>query len=91
MAFFYVPPNGGAVLLQSFLLDIWDLVVFYLYSLSAAGSIMFHVRRRPQDHGPRKRKKKPLKGSGGTLEGGADSNQLSLPLLVELGPGKNYY
>lgn len=46
---------------------------------------MFHVRRRPADCAPRKRKKKP-----GTLGANAsnarDPRGDSTPLLVELGP-----
>ena len=53
---------------------------------------MFHVRRRPADHGPRKRKKKPLKGSNGiandTAGQQADPQHQALPVLVELGPGE---
>ena len=55
---------------------------------------MFHVRRRPADHAPRKRKKKVQKGvSGGVSEtssgtGDYHPHQNSLPLLVELGPGE---
>ncbi|XP_047737139.1 afadin [Hyalella azteca] len=60
---------------------------------NATGSIMFHVRRRPADHGPRKRKKKPLKGAGGPVPdgvGGADGGPHNpLPVLVELGPEGN--
>lgn len=45
------------------------------------GSIMFHVRRRPADSQPRRRKKKPLGVSNG-------SNNVSVeregPMLVEI-------
>jgi len=48
---------------------------------------MFHVRRRSVDQvGPRKRKKKPLKG---TIDPTAEGGHQILPLLVELGPGKS--
>ncbi|XP_069950170.1 afadin-like isoform X2 [Cherax quadricarinatus] len=59
------------------------------------GSIMFHVRRRPADHGPRKRKKKPVKGAGGGGPGGDAHDHRPrdpyflpdrLPFLIELGP-----
>ncbi|XP_064119652.1 afadin-like isoform X5 [Macrobrachium nipponense] len=64
------------------------------------GSIMFHVRRRPADYGPRKRKKKPVKGSGGSGGLGGDAHDHSrphhphflpdrLPFLIELGPDGN--
>lgn len=45
---------------------------------------MFHVRRRPADCAPRKRKKKPALGAGGT--GARDSRGDSAPVLVELSP-----
>lgn len=41
---------------------------------------MFHVRRRPADCAPRKRKKKPLSASA------RDIRNESAPVLVELGP-----
>lgn len=61
------------------------------------GSIMFHVRRRPADYGPRKRKKKPIKGMGGGGGPGGDAHEHQrprdphflpdrLPFLIELGP-----
>uniref|UniRef100_A0A6A7FPY9 Afadin-like n=1 Tax=Hirondellea gigas TaxID=1518452 RepID=A0A6A7FPY9_9CRUS len=63
---------------------------------TTTGSIMFHVRRRPADHGPRKRKKKPLKGSGQASSESSSSatdphnrSNTSLPVLVELGPEGN--
>ncbi|CAL4163959.1 unnamed protein product, partial [Meganyctiphanes norvegica] len=51
------------------------------------GSIMFHVRRRPADHGPRKRKKKPIK-VGEEHQRSRDPHFLpdKLPFLVEIGP-----
>lgn len=57
---------------------------------------MFHVRRRPADHGPRKRKKKPVKGAGGGHGGDHDHHRPRdphflpdrLPFLIELGPGE---
>ncbi|KAJ8917520.1 hypothetical protein NQ315_005569 [Exocentrus adspersus] len=49
------------------------------------GSIMFHVRRRPADCAPRKRKKKPgALGQAGA--GNRDVRGDSAPFLVELGP-----
>lgn len=48
---------------------------------------MFHVRRRPADCAPRKRKKKPALGSGGSGGAGTrDSRGDFAPVLVELGP-----
>lgn len=60
---------------------------------------MFHVRRRPADYGPRKRKKKPIKGMGGGGGPGGDAHEHQrprdphflpdrLPFLIELGPGQ---
>lgn len=49
--------------------------------ISIKGSIMFHVRRRPADSQPRRRKKKPLGVSNG-------SNNITIdregPILVEI-------
>lgn len=45
------------------------------------GSIMFHVRRRPADYHPRKRKKKPQQRLEYRYED-------SLPYFMELNPGK---
>lgn len=52
---------------------------FGLIKNIVAGSIMFHVRRRPADCAPRKRKKKPLGGVRGDQRG-------DIPFLLELGP-----
>ncbi|CAG9839216.1 unnamed protein product [Diabrotica balteata] len=49
-----------------------------------SGSIMFHVRRRPADCAPRKRKKKP--GALGQATSTRDVRGDTAPLLVELGP-----
>jgi hypothetical protein len=48
------------------------------------GSIMFHVRRRPADCAPRKRKKKP--GALGANATNPRDVRDAVPLLVELGP-----
>lgn len=46
---------------------------------------MFHVRRRPADCAPRKRKKKP--GTLGTnASNSRDPRGDSVPILIELGP-----
>ncbi|XP_076626509.1 adherens junction formation factor afadin isoform X8 [Colletes latitarsis] len=50
---------------------------------SARGSIMFHVRRRPADYVPRKRKKKP---SGKWNEFDHRYEDERLPFLLELNP-----
>lgn len=46
---------------------------------------MFHVRRRPADCAPRKRKKKPG-ALGANQNNSRDPRGDSAPLLVELGP-----
>ncbi|XP_058812583.1 afadin isoform X4 [Topomyia yanbarensis] len=48
---------------------------------TSRGSIMFHVRRRPADSQPRRRKKKPLgvSNGGGNLSGERDG-----PMLIEI-------
>lgn len=46
-----------------------------------SGSIMFHVRRRPADSQPRRRKKKPLGVSNG---GNNVSTDREGPILVEI-------
>lgn len=55
---------------------------------------MFHVRRRPADYHPRKRKKKPQhkwsqhpSGSNELLEYRYEDGLDRLPLLLELNPG----
>ncbi|XP_015600396.1 uncharacterized protein LOC107270166 isoform X1 [Cephus cinctus] len=50
---------------------------------STRGSIMFHVRRRPADYVPRKRKKKPA-GKWSELDHRYEDERL--PFLVELNP-----
>lgn len=54
------------------------------------GSIMFHVRRRPADYHPRKRKKKPLQkwNKGSELnEYRYEEGYDRLPFFLELNPG----
>lgn len=60
-----------------------------------AGSIMFHVRRRPADYHPRKRKKKPQQkwnqhqaNSNELLEYRYEDGSDRLPLFLELNPGE---
>ncbi|XP_055616215.1 afadin isoform X7 [Toxorhynchites rutilus septentrionalis] len=48
---------------------------------TSRGSIMFHVRRRPADSQPRRRKKKPLGVSNG---GGNLSSDREGPMLIEI-------
>lgn len=45
---------------------------------------MFHVRRRPADAQPRRRKKKPLSGPQGATTSGLDWSEG--PALLEIGP-----
>lgn len=60
------------------------------------GSIMFHVRRRPADFHPRKRKKKPQQHkwnqqqsvSNELLEYRYEDGLDRLPLFLELNPGR---
>jgi hypothetical protein len=65
----------------------------YVEFFPVTGSIMFHVRRRPADYHPRKRKKKPQQkwNKGSELmdyryEDGYDR----LPFFLELNPGMLY-
>uniref|UniRef100_A0A6M2DRG4 Putative actin filament-binding protein afadin n=1 Tax=Xenopsylla cheopis TaxID=163159 RepID=A0A6M2DRG4_XENCH len=51
---------------------------------NSRGSIMFHVRRRPADAQPRRRKKKPLSGPQGATTSGLDWSEG--PALLEIGP-----
>ncbi|KAK9888640.1 hypothetical protein WA026_000868 [Henosepilachna vigintioctopunctata] len=55
-----------------------------MHWLKSLGSIMFHVRRRPADCAPRKRKKKP--GALGANNNPREAREGQAPLLVELGP-----
>lgn len=56
----------------------------------AKGSVMFHIRRRPVDYQPRKRKKKP-KSSKGEFDGHPyNDGPDRLPFFLELNPGKCY-
>lgn len=54
-------------------------IAFVIRSFS--GSIMFHVRRRPADSQPRRRKKKPLGVSNGSNHVATDREG---PILVEI-------
>ncbi|CAH1129505.1 unnamed protein product [Ceutorhynchus assimilis] len=62
-----------------YVLDDDECPLSILMTAPNTGSIMFHVRRRPADCAPRKRKKKPLGGVRGDQRG-------DLPFLMELGP-----
>ncbi|XP_030761421.1 afadin isoform X2 [Sitophilus oryzae] len=62
-----------------YVLDDDECPLSILMTAPNTGSIMFHVRRKPADCQPRRRKKKPL--SGGLRDQRGD-----VPLLVELGP-----
>jgi afadin len=61
---------------------------------AVAGSIMFHVRRRPADYHPRKRKKKPQqkwnKGSE-LMEYRYEDGYDRLPFFLELNPGMLHF
>ncbi|XP_053594728.1 afadin isoform X2 [Microplitis demolitor] len=72
--------NGNTC--QEYILDDDEcpLAIIMNYS-SAHGSIMFHVRRRPADYVPRKRKKKPT-GKWGEMDHKYEDERL--PFLLEL-------
>lgn len=53
----------------------------FIFPSSSPGSIMFHVRRRPSDAQPRRRKKKTSVSTGG----GTSARALE-PFLVEVAP-----
>ena len=56
-----------------------------LYIFFFTGTVTFHVRRRPVDLYPRKRKKKPIGGGGAFPQFNSESALMSdLPILVEL-------
>ncbi|XP_049822750.1 afadin isoform X1 [Aethina tumida] len=70
---------------SEYVLDDDECPLSILMNAPNTGSIMFHVRRRPADCAPRKRKKKP--GALGTNAGNLrDGRGEAAPLLVELGP-----
>ncbi|XP_044268481.1 afadin isoform X2 [Tribolium madens] len=67
-----------------YVLDDDECPLSILMNSPNTGSIMFHVRRRPADCAPRKRKKKP--GALGTNTTNPRDVRDAVPLLVELGP-----
>ncbi|XP_056630189.1 afadin isoform X2 [Diorhabda sublineata] len=67
-----------------YILDDDECPLNILMTAPNTGSIMFHVRRRPADCAPRKRKKKP--GALGQAASTRDVRGDTAPLLVELGP-----
>ncbi|XP_072396641.1 afadin isoform X2 [Diabrotica undecimpunctata] len=69
---------------SEYILDDDECPLNILMTSSNTGSIMFHVRRRPADCAPRKRKKKP--GALGQATSTRDVRGDTAPLLVELGP-----
>ncbi|XP_026295554.1 putative uncharacterized protein DDB_G0282133 isoform X5 [Apis mellifera] len=74
--------NGGTQ--QEYILDDDECPLAILMNHSSTrGSIMFHVRRRPSDYVPRKRKKKP---SGKWNELDCRYEDERLPFLLELNP-----
>ncbi|XP_025829531.1 afadin isoform X10 [Agrilus planipennis] len=69
-----------------YVLDEDECPLSILMNSPNTSSIMFHVRRRPADCAPRKRKKKPG-ALGATATGSGREPRLeAAPLLVELGP-----
>jgi hypothetical protein len=57
---------------------------------AVSGSIMFHVRRRPADYHPRKRKKKPQQKwnkANELMEYRYEDGYDRLPFFLELNPG----
>ncbi|XP_050514857.1 afadin isoform X4 [Diabrotica virgifera virgifera] len=69
---------------SEYILDDDECPLNILMTSSNTGSIMFHVRRRPADCAPRKRKKKP--GALGQATSTRDVRGDTTPVLVELGP-----
>ncbi|XP_008193036.2 afadin isoform X6 [Tribolium castaneum] len=67
-----------------YVLDDDECPLSILMNSPNTGSIMFHVRRRPADCAPRKRKKKP--GALGTNTNNPRDVRDAVALLVELGP-----
>jgi afadin len=67
-----------------YVLDDDECPLSILMNSPNTGSIMFHVRRRPADCAPRKRKKKP--GALGANATNPRDVRDAVPLLVELGP-----
>lgn len=56
-------------------------MIKFFSSIFSTGSIMFHVRRRPADAQPRRRKKKPLGISNGS---GSMTAEREGPMLIEI-------
>ncbi|XP_044753064.1 afadin isoform X2 [Coccinella septempunctata] len=79
-----VNANANGTTESEYVLDDDECPLSILMNSSNTGSIMFHVRRRPADCAPRKRKKKP--GALGANNNPRDSRESQAPLLVELGP-----
>ncbi|XP_044596126.1 afadin isoform X3 [Cotesia glomerata] len=72
--------NGNAH--QEYILDDDECPLAIIMNISSVyGSIMFHVRRRPADYVPRKRKKKPS-GKWGEMDNKYEDERL--PFLLEL-------
>lgn len=65
-------PHQSTTIIEFLLIDSLSLI---------PGSIMFHVRRRPADPQPRRRKKKPLGISNG---GGNMTTEREGPVLIEI-------
>ena len=65
--------------------------IFFLLlnDLFISGTLTFHVRRRPADYQPRKRKKKPKPTKDDPNYN--DNPSEKLPYLLELNPGYNIF
>ncbi|XP_045470785.1 afadin isoform X1 [Harmonia axyridis] len=79
-----VNANANGTTESEYVLDDDECPLSILMNSSNTGSIMFHVRRRPADCAPRKRKKKP--GALGANNNPREAREGQAPLLVELGP-----
>lgn len=94
--------GAGCDFIPKIIVEKFPKTIVVTFTFLFSGSIMFHVRRRPADYVPRKRKKKPSgkwneleaggPGShhggitGGGLGGHLSSGDERLPFLQELNP-----
>lgn len=78
-----VTTSLNGTLESEIVLDDDECPLSILMNVPNPGSVMFHVKRRPADCAPRKRKKKP--GSLGTNNNPRETRS-EAPLLIELGP-----
>jgi hypothetical protein len=63
------------------------MILTVFFSRIVPGSIMFHIRRRPADMQPRKRKKKLYQSASSHAKDQPDD---TVPFLLELRHGKNF-